>query len=98
MKKSVLSRRDCLKNIAMWGSFGAITIITAVPVRALASSGPSMTKPEAEYVYHAGPDGDHCAECRHFIPNPAGPGKNGKCHFVEGAIDPNGYCDYFDMK
>lgn len=52
-----------------------------------------LTKDEAGYVRHEGPNGKHCAGCQHFeVIAPE------HCERVEGLIEAGHYCDYFLRK
>ena len=52
------------------------------------SFGHKISKTRANYIQQS-MSGEKCRNCRHFIrPN--------KCEIVQGTIDPEGWCKYFE--
>jgi len=80
-----LSRRAALTGTAL--ALGAATAATVVrPAAAQQKIGQALAK------YQGTPNGnDHCGLCTNFQPPNA-------CRFVQGEINPNGWCQLFSPK
>ena len=52
------------------------------------SYGNKVSKQSANYIDYA-MGGEKCKNCRHFI-------APSRCEIVEGSINPNGWCKYFE--
>jgi hypothetical protein len=82
-----VSRRSLLRDIAVGAP--AAAALTAVSVCSAAADG---KLPKSQARYQAGPNGDRqCANCVHF----AAPAS---CEIVEGAVSPQGWCQFFGRK
>ena len=80
-----ISRRQVLAGSAL--ALGAAAAARAVPQ---AKAQEKISQADAQY--QGTPKGDqHCSRCANFLPSNA-------CRFVQGNINPNGWCQLFTPK
>jgi hypothetical protein len=86
-KKSVLSRRNVLRNVTALAGGAAIA---AASLRSAAAQSGKMTQQAA--AYQNGPkNGQKCLDCSFYIQPQA-------CKLVEGTISPVGWCKFYAKK
>lgn len=81
----MLTRRTLLLSTAL----PVVTALLAIDGRN-ARAAPTISMQQADYQYHP-LDGLRCGACCMFVP-----GDPDRCTMIEGAIDPNGWCKYYE--
>ena len=81
------------------GSAALIAGAAAVPGLIRSRTAQAQQKvPQASVKYQDKPNGDQkCSTCLQFIPG-SSPTAKGSCKVVDGAIDPNGWCQIWVKK